>query len=517
MNKIQRALISVSDKKGIVELSHILTDSYNIELIATGSTAKLIKDSGIAVTEVSEYTQSPEILGGRVKTLHPAIHGGILNIAGNSQHADEMQQCNIKNIDLVIVNLYPFKEVSSQSDDIQECIENIDIGGPAMIRASAKNYNDVTVLTEKEDYAELLTELERNQGATSKDFRFKMATKAFAITARYDAMISDWFNKQQNIVFPKYMNISCDLVDHLRYGENPHQRAGLYLNNHDVSKASIIGAQQLQGKQLSYNNINDSDVAVKIVREFSEPSVAIIKHCTPCGVAVADNTVLAYEKALACDPVSAFGGIVAVNGNINAELAQKMSKIFLEVIIASSIDGDAREILSSKKNTRLLIMDNLASVGQKMDIKTIDGGFLIQDYDSQTLKDYQCVTERQPDSQEIDDLLFAFKVVKHVKSNAIVLAHKQATIGIGTGQTSRLDAVAIAIEQMNKNELFSEQTVLASDAFFPFADGLALAGNAGIRAVIQPAGSIRDQEVIDCANKSNIAMLTTSGLRCFKH
>jgi phosphoribosylaminoimidazolecarboxamide formyltransferase/IMP cyclohydrolase len=515
--KIERALISVSDKTGLIELAKFL-EGKGIELLSTGGTAKAIRDAGIKVKDVSDYTGFPEIMDGRVKTLHPKIHGGLLACLDDAAHVKAMQENDISAISLVIVNLYPFRETVKRGADFHETIENIDIGGPSMVRSAAKNHAFTTIITDSNDYNNLKLEIETGNGEVSLEFRKKMAAKAFAITASYDAAISGWFAAQLGVEFPEQITFSARLRQNLRYGENPHQAAAFYTLSDDYG---IGSSTQIQGKELSYNNINDADAALQIVSEFKDPAAVIIKHANPCGAALGGSLLEAYENALASDPVSAFGGIIAFNGQINEDLASAISKMFVEAIIAPSASDAAKEILSSKKNMRLLLTGRQTSLQRELTFKSVAGGLLVQENDSQFAldSDLSCVTTRKPTQSEMRELLFAFRVCKHVKSNAIVLVKNNATIGIGAGQMSRVDSVRIAAikaADSKENPGRAKGSVLASDAFFPFADGLLEAAKTGITAVIQPGGSVRDEEVIKAANEHNIAMLFT-GKRHFKH
>jgi phosphoribosylaminoimidazolecarboxamide formyltransferase/IMP cyclohydrolase len=515
MRKINRALISVSDKGNLEKIVNYLVDN-NIEIISTGGTYKKIKEISDKVIEISEYTQYPEIMEGRVKTLNPIIHGGVLAKRSSKQHLSEMQHNNIKPIDLVIVNLYPFAETIAASDDFNKAIENIDVGGPTMIRAAAKNHNDVTVITDINDYDLLLSELRINDNHTSLDFRMNMAAKAFNKTAEYDIMIANWFNDKTNN--SSDLHIRAQHKQDLRYGENPHQKAKLY----KVSNEAIVGAVQIQGKELSFNNINDADSAFALVREFKDPAAAIIKHANPCGVAESTELVDAFIKAKNCDPISSFGGIVALNRILDLATAEKIKESFFEVIIAPEITDEAKDLLASKKNMRILLCD-FTITNNNLDIRAVLGGVLVQDRDllSVSAKDLEIVTKKQPNEQEIANMIFAFKAVKHVRSNAVLFAKNQMSIAIGAGQMSRVDSVRIATLKLNDfyqaNQNFhKDNLVLASDAFFPFADGVELAAKAGVTAIIQPGGSVRDAEVIEKAEQLNIAMAFTK-IRHFKH
>jgi len=515
--KIERALISVSDKTGLIELAKFL-EGKGVELLSTGGTAKAIRDAGVKVKDVSEHTGFPEIMDGRVKTLHPKIHGGLLACLDDAAHVKAMKENDISAISLVIVNLYPFEETVKRGADFHETIENIDIGGPSMVRSAAKNHAFTTIITDSADYDNLKQEIESGKGATSLEFRKKMAAKAFARTASYDAAISNWFAGQVGEEFPKQLTISSKLRQNLRYGENPRQAAAFYTFSDDYGIGSSI---QIQGKELSYNNINDADAALQLVSEFTDPAAVIIKHANPCGAAVGANLLEAYENALASDPVSAFGGIIAFNGEIDENLASALVKMFVEAIIAPSASEKAKEILSAKKNMRLLLTGKKTLLKKELTYKSVAGGLLVQENDSEfvTEKDISCVTNRKPTQDEMRELLFAFRVCKHVKSNAIVLVKNNATIGIGAGQMSRVDSVRIAAIKAGDSKESpnrAQGSVLASDAFFPFADGLLEAARIGIKAVIQPGGSVRDEEVIKAANDHNIAMVFT-GKRHFKH
>ena len=526
MTAIKRALISVSDKKGIVKFASALNDA-GIEIISTGGTFSKLKNANIDIKDVSSVTNFPEILDGRVKTLHPKIHGGLLNVRSNKDHQKTISEQEIENIDLLVVNLYPFEDTIKNKSDYKTCIENIDIGGPAMIRAAAKNHESVAVIVDPDDYDEIINEMNNNDLSLTKETLKKLAFKAFARTAAYDSIISNWISNEMDIPLGKYKSIGGIEHQNLRYGENPHQKAKFYNDGSNV--CGLITANQIQGKGLSYNNINDTNAAFELVSEFDpslKSAVAIIKHANPCGVAIGDNLSSTYKKALRCDSVSAFGSIIALNKELDSETAKEISKIFTEVIIAPSINDEAKNILSSKKNLRVLITGGLANP-EKSDvmIKSVAGGFLAQTKDNITVdkENLKVVTKRQPSEQELDDLLFAFKVAKHVKSNAIVYAKDGSTVGIGAGQMNRLDSSRIAARKsddaakmINLEEPLAVGSVVASDAFFPFADGLIAAADAGVTAIIQPGGSIRDDEVIEAANNAGLAMLFT-GIRHFNH
>jgi len=513
--KIQRALISVSDKSGLDDLVKFLSQQ-NVEILSTGGTAKRIRDLGLAVKDVSEHTGFPEIMDGRVKTLHPTIHGGLLACLDDEEHIKAMAEHDISSIDLVVVNLYPFEETVARGADFAETIENIDIGGPSMVRSAAKNHKFTTILTDSNDYSAFIEDVKENGGSNSDDFKKKMAAKAFARTASYDAAISSWFAKQVGDEFPETINFSAKLKQGLRYGENPHQNAAFYSTG-----GGIASATQIQGKELSYNNINDADAALQLVSEFADPAAVIIKHANPCGVAIGDNLADAYKKALATDPVSAFGGIISLNRKLEADMASEIAKMFVEAIIAPDASDKAKEILSAKKNLRLLLTGEVKEQQPQAMIKSVIGGYLVQENDCKTITqdDLKTVTKRTPTAEELEDLLFAFKVCKHVKSNAIVLVKDKAAIGIGAGQMSRVDSsriAAIKAADCKENPQRAKGSVLASDAFFPFADGVLQAAEAGVTAIIQPGGSIRDEEVIEAADKHNIAMVFT-GVRHFRH
>lgn len=522
--KINRAIISLSDKSNIEVLINIIK-KYNIEILSTGGTAKILRDHNIKVSDVSDYTGYPEMLDGRVKTLHPKIHGGLLGRTNIKKHKTEMDQHSIDPINLVIVNLYPFSEAVKNNLSFEECIENIDIGGPSMIRSAAKNHENVCVVTNPEDYEELDNILEKYSGGTSLEDRKVYASKAFSKTAFYDSLISQWFNEKLNISWPKTMTIAGELVDHLRYGENPHQKSAVYKKN-TQGLNGVVQSKLLQGKPLSYNNLNDADAAYELIKEFKESTIAIIKHANPCGVSSNPLITEAWEAALRTDPQSAFGGIVATNKEVTKELAEKMNEIFLEVIIAPRFSKDSLDLFSNKKNLRLLEVQYPKSlINTDYIIKDLSDGFLLQDKDNETMNEsnLNIVTNKKPSSNELKDLIFAFKVAKHVKSNAIIYAKNNSTVGIGAGQMSRIDSSQIAaIKSKKASELaglknnMAEGSVLASDAFFPFADGLIAAAEAGVTSIIQPGGSIRDDEVIDAANKLNLSMIFTN-IRHFRH
>jgi phosphoribosylaminoimidazolecarboxamide formyltransferase/IMP cyclohydrolase len=522
---IRRALLSVSDKSGLVEFAAALAKN-GVELVSTGGTKRALSDAGLKISDVSDLTGFPEMMDGRVKTLHPKVHGGILAIRDNAEHAASMKDHAIAPIDLVVVNLYPFEETVAKGAGYDDCVENIDIGGPAMVRAAAKNHGDVAIVVDSADYAELLREVTAH-GGTTLAFRKRLAAKAYARTAAYDAAISNWFANELKDDAPAWRSFGGRLVEKLRYGENPHQIAASYKGGEP--RAGVLSARQLQGKELSYNNLNDTDAAYECVAEFDArraAAVVIVKHANPCGVAESDTLLGAYEKALACDPVSAFGGIIATNRPLDAEAAKAMVEIFTEVIIAPGASEDAIRIVGAKKNLRLLLTDALPDPRAKgLTFKSIAGGLLVQSRDNAVADDLdlKVVTRRAPSTAELADLRFAFRVAKHVKSNTIVYAKDRATVGIGAGQMSRVDSARIAARKAEDaaktaglEQPLTKGSVVASDAFFPFADGLLSAIEAGATAVIQPGGSIRDDEVIAAADKAGIAMVFT-GVRHFRH
>ena len=524
---VTRALISLSDKSDLDSLVEGLV-RHGIDIVSTGGTAAKVRDFGAAVRDISELTGFPEMMDGRVKTLHPKVHGGLLGVRDNEEHAAAMADHGIAPIDLVVVNLYPFEATVARGASRDEIIENIDIGGPSMVRSAAKNHAFVAIVTDPADYAELLAELDANGGATSLVFRKRMAAKAYALTATYDSMISSWFAfADQQQLFPPSMTIPVKLGQPLRYGENPHQSAALYFPV-GPSGGTLAGHRQVQGKELSYNNLNDADAALELVSEFRDgpPAIVIVKHANPCGVATGDTLLHAWQQALACDSVSAFGGIVSSNRTLDAATAEAISAIFTEVVAAPDADEEAIAIFSRKKNLRLILTGALPDAARPgMTLKSIAGGVLLQSRDngSVTQADLKCVTKRQPTDREVRDCLFAWTVAKHVKSNAIVYARDGATAGIGAGQMNRRDsariAAAKAVEAAETHGWAEPRTVgsaVASDAFFPFADGLLAAVEAGATAVIQPGGSMRDGEVIAAADEAGIAMLFT-GMRHFRH
>jgi len=513
---IKRALLSVSDKTGLIDFAKALSQR-NITLLSTGGTARTLREAGLEVTDVSTVTGFPEIMDGRVKTLHPKIHGGILADRDKKDHLAAMSKHGIDGIDLVVLNLYPFEATVARGADYAEVIENIDIGGPAMLRASAKNHAHVTIVTDPADYAAVLAELEANNGATTLNFRKLLAFKAFSLTAYYDAKISEWLTSQHPTPNTQHLSLAAKLQAKLRYGENPHQAAALYTT--DAKAGTLAGAKQLQGKELSYNNLNDTDAAWALANEFAEPCVAIIKHANPCGVAIGANAVEAFRKALECDPVSAYGGIIALNQPLTQAFVEAMGKLFVEVIIAPKVEPEAAKALENKKNLRLLEAgDLLPKDARPMMFTTISGGVLVQNTDQAKIaaNELKVVSAAQPDAEQLEDLLFAFRVCKHVKSNAIVIARDGATVGIGAGQMSRVDSVRIACWKAEEAGLSTKGAVLASDAFFPFDDNVHRAAEAGIAALVRPGGSIRDDEVIAAADKHGMVMVTT-GIRHFRH
>jgi phosphoribosylaminoimidazolecarboxamide formyltransferase/IMP cyclohydrolase len=518
---ITRALISVSDKTGLLPLARALAEC-GVEILSTGGSARALRDAGLAVKEVSEHTGFPEILDGRVKTLVPQIHGGILGRRDLPEHRAQMADHDIAPIDLVVVNLYPFEATAARNAPYEECVENIDIGGPALIRAAAKNHDFVAVLTDPSQYPAALAEIAAH-GGTTLALRQRLAFEAFACTAAYDAAITGWFARRNEAEFPPRFGFAGTLRQQLRYGENPHQHAAFYVTD---QRPGVATATQVQGKELSYNNLNDTDAAFECVAEFDAPTVAIIKHASPCGVASAPTLAQAWDLAFRCDPVSPFGGIIAVNRILDAPAAEKIAAILTEVIIAPDADDAAKAVLARKKNLRLLLTGALPNpAGQNLTFKRLSGGFLVQTRDDgRVTRDMlKVVTRRAPTDAEFDDLIFAFRVCKHVKSNAIVYAKGAATVGIGGGQPSRVDSARIAAwkaveaaKAAGETEPLTHGSVVASDAFFPFADGLEAAITAGATAVIQPGGSMRDAEVIAAADAAGIAMVFT-GMRHFRH
>ncbi|GFE66312.1 bifunctional phosphoribosylaminoimidazolecarboxamide formyltransferase/IMP cyclohydrolase [Litoreibacter roseus] len=522
--RVRRALLSVSDKAGLIDLAQALSNQ-GVELLSTGGTAQAIRDAGLKVRDVSEVTGFPEMMDGRVKTLHPIVHGGLLALRDNSDHTDAMDAHGIGAIDLLVVNLYPFEETVAKGADYQMAIENIDIGGPAMLRSAAKNHQFVNVVTDVEDYEALLSEMAANEGATRYAFRQRLALTAYGRTAAYDTAVSTWLATKSGTT-ARRQSFTGTLSQTLRYGENPHQGAAFYVDG--TRDPSVATATQLQGKELSYNNINDTDAAFQMVAEFDPavgPACAIIKHANPCGVARGETLREAYANAFRCDQTSAFGGIVALNQPLDGETADEIAQIFTEVVIAPGADQAAREVFAAKKNLRLLITDGLPDQNAGLTFKQVAGGILVQDKDVGRIEkgDLKTVTKRAPNEQEMEDLLFAWTVAKHVKSNAIVYAKNGATVGIGAGQMSRVDSTRIAARKaldmadvLKLDRSPTQGAAVASDAFFPFADGLITAAEAGATALIQPGGSMRDEEVIAAADELGLAMVFT-GMRHFRH
>lgn len=515
--QIRRALISVSDKEEIVDFAREL-NSLGIEIISTGGTAKLLREKGIDVIPISDVTNFPEVMDGRVKTLHPKIHGGILAIRSNKEHVEAMDRLGIKPIDMVVVNLYPFKKTIAKPDvALEDAIENIDIGGPTMIRAAAKNYQDVVIVTKPSQYNQVLEELKK--GDISLETRKKLALEVFEMTADYENAITDYLGKEfgEEKTFPEILNLRFEKVQETRYGENPYQKAAFY-KDFGV-KLGVASAEQLHGKELSFNNIADADAALRMIKEFGleRPTVVIMKHMSPCGVASADTLVEAYRKAFATDEVSPFGGIISVNRKLDLETAKEINKIFVEVVIAPDFEEDALTELRTKKNLRILKADLGRVTPNTLDFRGVYGGLLVQDYDAKeiTEKDLKVVTERKPTSEEVKELLFAWKVCRGTKSNAIILCRGEETLGIGGGQPSRVESVQLAVKRA-RDFKGTENAVLASDSFFPFKDGVDEAAKAGVKAIIQNGGSARDDEVIKAANEHGMVMVFT-GTRCFRH
>lgn len=513
---IKRALISVSDKTGIIEFSREL-EKMGVEIISTGGTAKALGDAGIKVINISDVTGFPECLDGRVKTLHPKVHGGILAMRSNPEHMKQIEELGVEPIDMVIINLYPFKQTILKGHvELEEAIENIDIGGPTMIRAAAKNYQDVVVIVDPKDYEMVLGELNSSKEISIKT-KFKLAYKVFEHTSHYDTLIAKYLrDKLGEEFFPEALSLTFEKVQDMRYGENPHQNAVFY-REVGANIGCITSAKQLHGKELSYNNINDANGALELLKEFDEPTVVAVKHANPCGVASAENIYDAYIKAYEADPVSIFGGIVAANREIDVKTAEEINKIFLEIVIAPSFTPEALEILEKKKNVRILQLDNISAKlpAGAYDMKKVAGGLLVQNYNNElfNMEEVKYVTEKKPTKEQMEDLIFAMKVVKHTKSNGIALAKDKQSLGVGPGQTNRIMAAKIAIEYGGER---TKNAVLASDAFFPFPDCVEAAAAAGITAIIQPGGSVKDQESIDACNKYGIAMVFT-GMRHFKH
>lgn len=516
MAKVKRAIISVSDKRGIEEFAQEIS-KLGIEIISTGGTAKALRAAKLKIKDVSEYTKFPELLGGRVKTLHPKIHGGILWRRDDPKDKEEITANNINSIDMVVVNLYPFEEtVSNPNVLFDEAIENIDIGGPTMLRAASKNFKDMVVIVDPADYSKVLGELKTLNGEASYDTKFYLAQKVFAHTARYDTLIANYLARHGRLAeeFPEYLNLSFLKVSNLRYGENPHQKAALYRESL-YRGFSLVDAKILQGKEMSFNNYLDSGAALDLVNEFKEPAAVIVKHNNPCGVAIAETTHAAYKKSFETDPVSAFGGVIALNRDVDVLTANEIMTLFVEVVIAPGFEPDALKILSRKPNIRLLEV-NLSKNAVSFDIRKIQGGVLVQDKDTGMIDDFESlkvVTKRKPTDDELTALEFAWKVCKHVKSNAIIYTSKDQALGIGVGQTSRVDAAKVGAMKAIKP---LEKSVIASDAFFPHRDGIDFIAKVGVTAVIQPGGSLKDSDVIAAADEYNMAMVFT-GVRHFKH
>ena len=511
MNKIKTALISVSDKRNLKPILSSLKKN-NIKIISSGGTYKEIKKLKFKCSEVSEFTNSPEILEGRVKTLHPKIHAGILNKRKNKTHLRDLKNCNFENIDLVVVNFYPFEETLKNTKNHKKIIENIDVGGPTMVRSAAKNYKDVTVITSSDQYEELIEELKLNKGSTSLEFREKLSRIAFTETAYYDSVISDYLNKKDNLIFPKKKVFRANLIETPRYGENPHQRSAIY------SKNNSIKINQIHGKQLSYNNYNDIFSALTISKSLPKnKGTVIVKHANPCGVSVKSDHLMSYKSALACDPISAFGGIVSCNFKITKKLAEELNKLFLEVIIGNGFEKDALKLLKKKKNLRLIDATDY-SLKEILRFVSSNEELLIQteDLNKFNKKDFKVVSKKKPNSKQMKNLIFAFNICRYAKSNAIILASNETTVGIGSGQPSRLDSCQIAINKMKKFMNTNDEVVAASDAFFPFVDGIEKLVQSGVTAVIQPSGSIRDKEIINFVNETN-TILVFSKTRHFRH
>jgi phosphoribosylaminoimidazolecarboxamide formyltransferase/IMP cyclohydrolase len=518
MRKVSRALVSVSDKTGVVEFAAGLAE-LGVEILSTGGTAKLLRESGLKVRDVSEVTGFPEMLDGRVKTLHPKVHGGILAIRSNPEHQKQVAAHGIEFIDLVAVNLYPFEKTAAKPGvTLEELIENIDIGGPSMIRSAAKNFHDVTVVVDSADFSVVLGELRGNKGSISRETRARLARKAFATTAAYDGAISTTLQRwAEGAALPERLHLNYRKTMDLRYGENPHQRAALYVDP-AAGGRGLASARQLQGKELSFNNLVDLEAAWRLVREFDEPTTVIIKHTNPCGVGSATTLAESYQRALEVDPVSAYGSVIALNRPMDAETAEAMSKLFVEAVLAPGYEPAALERLGEKKNLRLLDMSPASGDGEGLQLKAIGGGLLVQSPDTLGAcpQDWKCVTARHPTESEMRGLVFAWRVAKHVKSNAIVYAREGVLVGVGAGQMSRVDSVRLGATKARELKHTLEGTVVASDAFFPFPDGVEEAAQAGASAVVQPGGSVRDKDVIEAANRSGLAMMFT-GVRHFRH
>jgi phosphoribosylaminoimidazolecarboxamide formyltransferase / IMP cyclohydrolase len=520
MAKIGRALVSVSEKTGVVEFARALA-GYGVEILSTGGTAKLLREAGVAVKDVSEFTGFPEMLDGRVKTLHPKVHGGILGMRENPAHVAKMQEHGIEPIDMVVVNLYPFEAtVAKENCTMEDAIENIDIGGPTMLRSAAKNNRDVTVIVDHADYQTVLDEMQKSGGSVSRETNFRLAVKVYQHTAAYDGAISNWLGARTGegvADYPDTMTLQYKLAQGMRYGENPHQSGAFYVEK-GAKEASISTARQLQGKELSYNNIGDTDAALECVKQFTEPACVIVKHANPCGVAIASNIFEAYDAAYKTDPESAFGGIIAFNRELDETTARAIvDRQFVEVIIAPKVTEAASEIVSAKKNVRLLECGFWPETpASRYDFKRVNGGMLVQDADLQLFNELKVVTRRAPTDAEMEDLLFTWRVAKFVKSNAIVYGRSNATVGVGAGQMSRVNSARIAAIKAEHAGIPVQGAVMASDAFFPFRDGLDNAAAVGVTAVIQPGGSMRDAEVIAAADEHGIAMVFTA-MRHFRH
>ncbi len=513
--KIKNALVSLSDKENIHSLLKIFK-KYNIKVISSGGTYKSIRKLGYDCTELSKYTGFKEMLDGRVKTLHPKIHAGILHDRQNKYHKHQMSKKKFPSIDLIVVNFYPFQKVVMENKKKENIIENIDIGGPTMVRAAAKNFKNVTIITNKNDYKALVNELEKNRGKTSIKFREFMSSKAFGLTAYYDAMIANWFNRNLDIKFPERKTIFGRKLNNLRYGENPHQKSSIYISDYDDKK---LGFEQLHGRELSYNNFNDLFAGLEILQSLKrKPTTVVIKHANPCGIAIHKSPHTSFKNAYECDPVSAFGGVIACNYRMNKKVAKEITKNFLEVILSNGFDKESLKILKRKKNLRIIDISKFKYKDQ-MSIKSFNGSFLVQNKNNIIIKksDFKCVTKLKPSKKELSEIEFAFNISKYVKSNAIILCNNFSTIGIGGGQPSRVDSCKIAIQKAKKFQPAKiSNAIAASDAFFPFSDGLELLVKAGVKIVIQPGGSIRDKEIINYANKAKIKMLFT-GIRHFYH
>jgi phosphoribosylaminoimidazolecarboxamide formyltransferase/IMP cyclohydrolase len=518
MRKVSRALLSVSDKTGVVDFAAGLAE-LGVEILSTGGTAKLLRERGLKVRDVSDVTGFPEMLDGRVKTLHPKVHGGILAIRSNPQHQKQVAEHHIEFIDLVAVNLYPFEKTAAKPGvTLEELIENIDIGGPSMIRSAAKNFHDVTVVVDAQDFSPVLAELHANRGSISRETRARLARKAFATTAAYDGAISTTLQRWANGgTLPERLHLNYRKTMDLRYGENPHQRAALYVDP-AAGGRGLASARQLQGKELSFNNLVDLEASWRLVKEFDEPTTVIVKHTNPCGVGSAATLHESYQRALDVDPVSAFGSVIALNRPLDAETAAAMSKLFVEAVVAPGYEPVALELLGEKKNLRLLDMGTASGDEEGLQLKVIGGGLLLQSPDTlgARAQDWKCVTHRQPTESEMRGLIFAWRVVKHVKSNAIVYAREGVLVGVGAGQMSRVDSVRLGAAKARELKHPLDGTVVASDAFFPFPDGVEEAARAGATAVVQPGGSVRDQDVIETANRLGLAMMFT-GARHFRH